>query len=88
MRRTSRTSAEFDAEGLKAPDELRRVCIKIANQAGKGYWWNAMAAATALVALCQKECRAEVERVAKKRAGESRARRLDAAEPSRPGHRD
>ena len=66
--RTSRTTTEFDAAGMNAPEDLRRACVKIANQAGKGHWWNAMAAATALVALCQHECRAEVERVAKKRA--------------------
>jgi hypothetical protein len=77
-----RTSNAFDADGLAAPDELRQLCIKIANQAGKSHWWNAMAAATALVALCQKECRAEVERVAKKRAGESRGKR--AAKTRRP----
>lgn len=73
MSKTSRTATEFDAAGLSAPDELRRACVKIANQAGKGHWWNAMAAATALVALCQQECRAEVERVAKKRERESRS---------------
>ncbi len=70
-----RTATAFDADGIDSPDELRRLCIKIANQAGKGHWWNAMAAATALVALCQKECRAEVERVAKKRADEARKKR-------------
>lgn len=68
------TANTFDGEGMNAPTELRRLCIKIANQAGKGHWWNAMAAAMALVALCQKQCRAEVERVAKKRAGEARGR--------------
>ena len=71
----TRTSTAFDADGMNSPDELRKLCIKVANQAGKGHWWNAMAAATALVGLCQKECRAEVERVAKKRAGESRVKR-------------
>jgi len=71
----SKTPASFDAEGMQAPDELRRLCVKILNQAGKGLWWNAMAYATDLVAACQKGCRAEVERVAKKRAIESRARR-------------
>lgn len=69
-----RKSTDFDTIGMSSPEELRRACIKIANQAGKGYWWNAMAAATGLVALCQKECRAEVERVARKRARESRTR--------------
>ena len=64
----SRKSAAFDAQGMLAPDELRRLCVKVANQAGKGLWWNAMAAAGELVAACQKGCRAEVERVAKKRA--------------------
>jgi hypothetical protein len=73
--KTSRRSSDFDADGMKAPHDLRRLCIKIANQAGKGHWWNAMAAATALVALCQKGCRTEVERVAKKRARETRGRR-------------
>ena len=67
-RKKTKTSSDFDADGMKAPDDLRRLCIKIANQAGKGHWWNAMAAATALVALCQKECRVEVERVAKRRS--------------------
>ncbi|MBN9161606.1 MAG: hypothetical protein BGO98_25505 [Myxococcales bacterium 68-20] len=62
----------FDAEGMNAPDEIRRLCVKVANQAGKGLWWNAMAAATELVAACQRGCRAEVERAAKKRALESR----------------
>lgn len=62
----------FDAEGMNAPDEIRRLCVKVANQAGKGHWWNAMAAATELVAACQRGCRAEVKRVAKKRALESR----------------
>jgi len=58
---------------MASPAELRKLCIRIANQAGKGLWWNAMAAATGLVAVCQKGCREEVERVAKKRATEARA---------------
>jgi hypothetical protein len=62
-----KTFAAFDAEGMRSPQELRRLCIKVANQAGKGHWWNAMAAATELVAACQNGCRTEVERVAKKR---------------------
>lgn len=70
----SKTTAAFDAEGMKAPEELRRLCVRIANQAGKGLWWNAMAAATELVAACQNGCRAEMERVAKKRAVKPRAR--------------
>ena len=53
----------FDAEGMNAPDEIRRLCVKVANQAGKGHLWTAMAAATELVAACQRGCRAEVERV-------------------------
>lgn len=64
----SKTVSTFDAEGMKAPEEIRRLCVKVANQAGKGHWWNAMAAATELVAACQRGCRAEVERVAKSRA--------------------
>ena len=68
----SKTVNAFDAEGMNAPDEIRRLCVKVANQAGKGHWWNAMAVATELVAACQRGCRAEVERVAKKRAIESR----------------
>lgn len=67
----SKTVSTFDAEGMKAPEEIRRLCVKVANQAGKGHWWNAMAAATELVAACQRGCRAEVERVAK---AKSRAR--------------
>jgi hypothetical protein len=62
----------FDAEGMNAPEEIRRLCVKVANQAGKDLWWNAMAAATELVTACQRGCRAEVERVAKKRATEPR----------------
>ncbi len=68
----SKPSNAFDAEGMNAPDEIRRLCTKVANQAGKGHWWNAMAVATELVAACQRGCRAEVERVAKKRAAQSR----------------
>ncbi len=68
----SKTVNAFDADGMNAPDEIRRLCVKVANQAGKGLWWNAMAAATELVAACQRGCRAEIERVAKKRALESR----------------
>jgi hypothetical protein len=48
--------------------------VRVANQAGKGLWWNAMAAATELVAACQTGCRTEVERVAKKRAVKSKTR--------------
>ena len=70
-----KTVNAFDAEGMNAPDEIRRLCVKVANQAGKGHWWNAMAAATELVAACQRGCRAEVERVTKKRAVESRIQR-------------
>lgn len=77
----SKTVKEFDAEGMKAPEEIRRLCVKVASQAGKGFWWNAMAAATELVAACQRGCRAEVERVAKNRARESR--RSKAARGSR-----
>lgn len=69
----------FDAEGMNAPDEIRRLCVKVANQAGKGLWWNAMAVATELVAACQRGCRTEVERVAKKRAVESRRSKRRAA---------
>jgi hypothetical protein len=65
----------FDTEGMNAPEEIRRLCVKVANQGGKDLWWNAMAAATELVNACQRECRAEVERVANRRAVESRARR-------------
>ena len=61
----------FDADGMNAPEEIRRLCTKVANQAGKGLWWNARAAATELVAACQRGCRAEVKRVARKRAAES-----------------
>ena len=68
----SKLENAFDAEGMNAPQEIRRLCIKVANQAGKGLWWNAMAVATELVAACQRGCRAEVERVAKKRAAQSR----------------
>ncbi len=75
----SKTVSAFDAEGMNAPEEIRRLCVKVANQAGKGHWWNAMAAATELVAACQRGCRAEVERVAKNRARESR--RAKAARP-------
>ena len=75
----SKHGSAFDAEGMNAPDEIRRLCIKVANQAGKGLWWNAMAAATDLVAACQRGCRAEVERVAKKRAAESRSKRKRAS---------
>lgn len=71
----SKAVKAFDAEGMNAPDEIRRLCVKVANQAGKGHWWNAMAVATELVAACQRGCRAEVERVAKKRAVESRAQK-------------
>ena len=67
----TKTGSAFDAEGMNAPDEIRRLCIRVANQAGKGLWWNAMAVATELVATCQRGCRAEVERVSKKRASES-----------------
>ena len=67
----SKPGNAFDAEGMNAPDEIRRLCTKVANQAGKGLWWNAMAVATELVAACQRGCRAEVERVAKKRAAQS-----------------
>jgi hypothetical protein len=62
-----KTIDAFDADGMQSPVEIRRLCTKVANQAGKGYWWNAMAAATELVAACQKGCRVEVERVAKRR---------------------
>lgn len=62
------TTTTFDADGMNAPEEIRRICVKVANQAGKGQWWNAMAAATELVTACQRGCRAEVERVTKKRA--------------------
>jgi hypothetical protein len=65
----------FDAEGMNAPEEIRRLCVKVANQAGKDLWWNAMAAAIELVNASQRQCRAEIERVAKKRAAQSRARR-------------
>ena len=65
----------FDAEGMNAPHEIRRLCIRVANQAGKGLWWNAMAVATELVAECQRGCRAEVERVAKKRTAEARGQK-------------
>ena len=57
----------FDDHGMRAPAELRKLCLKVANQAGKGQWWNAMAAATDLVAACQKGCRSEIDRVAKAR---------------------
>lgn len=72
----SKTVNAFDAEGMNAPDEIRRLCVKVANQAGKGHWWNAMAAATELVAACQRGCRAEIKRVAKKRALESRRSKM------------
>lgn len=75
----SKLGNAFDAEGMDAPDEIRRLCIKVANQAGKGLWWNAMAVATELVAACQRGCRAEVERVTKKRAVESRRKKRRAA---------
>jgi hypothetical protein len=69
------TTTAFDAEGMNAPEEIRRLCVKVANQAGKGLWWNAIAAATELATACQRGCRSEIERVTKKRAGESRARK-------------
>jgi hypothetical protein len=68
-----RTTTAFDADGMNAPEEIRRLAVKVANQAGKGLWWNAIAAATELATACQHGCRAEIERVTKKRAGESRA---------------
>jgi hypothetical protein len=67
MKKTKTGPDSFDADGMRSPRELRRLCVKVANQAGKGHWWNAMAAATELVGACQKGCRSEVERVAKKR---------------------
>ncbi len=70
----SKSVNAFDTEGMNAPEEIRRLCVKIANQAGKGLWWNAMAGATELVAACQRGCRAEVERVAKTRAREGRSK--------------
>lgn len=76
-----KTLAGFDAEGMHAPEEIRRLCVKVANQAGKGLWWNAMAAATELAAACQRGCRAEVERVAEKRAVEARARKKRTRRP-------
>ena len=79
----SKTVNAFDAEGMNAPDEIRRLCVKVANQAGKGLWWNAMAAATELVAVCQRGCRTEVERVAKKRARESQQSKAKAKEQTK-----
>lgn len=75
----SKSVNAFDADGMNAPEEIRRLCVKVANQAGKGLWWNAMAVATELVAACQHGCRAEVERVGKKRARESRRSKAAAA---------
>jgi hypothetical protein len=57
----------FDDDGVKAPAEVRRLCLKVAQQAGKEQWWNALAYASQLVAACQKGCGAEIARVAKKR---------------------
>jgi hypothetical protein len=73
------TVSSVDVELMSAPEEIRRLCVKVANQAGKDLWWNAMAAATELVAACQRGCRAEVARVAKKRAAESRNRKRNRA---------
>ena len=80
----SKTVNAFDAEGMNAPEEIRRLCVKVANQAGKGFWWNAMAAATELVAACQRGCRSEVERVANKRALESRRSKAKAKAKAKP----
>ena len=60
-------SDTFDAHRKQAPATHRRLCLKVANQAGKGQWWNAMAVATELVAACQKGCRAEIAKVAQKK---------------------
>lgn len=70
----SRKVTAFDAQGMEAPEDVKRLCVKVANQAGKGLWWNAMAAASELVVACQKGCRAEMERVAKKRAVRPKSR--------------
>lgn len=77
----AKTLTGFDSEVMSAPEEIRQLCVKVANQAGKGLWWNAMAAATELAAACQRGCRAEVERVAKKRAVEVRVRKKRTRRP-------
>jgi hypothetical protein len=55
-------------EGDRAASEVRRLCAKIADNAGKGHWWNAMASAAELVIVCQHGCRAEIARVVKNKA--------------------
>jgi hypothetical protein len=57
----------FDENGMKAPAEVRSLCLKVAEQAGKDQWWNALAYASQLVAACQKGCSKEIAKVVKKR---------------------
>jgi hypothetical protein len=64
---TTKTDDQLDADGKRAPPDVRRLCLKIANQAGKGQWWNAMAYAAELVVVCQNGCHTEIERVAERR---------------------
>lgn len=52
----------LDDDGQKAPYTVRRLCWKIAEQAGKASWWNAMAYAAELIVVCQKGCRDELSR--------------------------
>jgi hypothetical protein len=63
--------------------EIERLSDKVIDQVEKGLWWNALAAATELVVVCQNGCRAEVERVKNKRSSEARARAADAADAAK-----
>ena len=54
--------------GERAAIEVRRLCSKIAEQAGKAQWWNALANAGRLVVACQHGCQAEIAQVVKRQA--------------------